>query len=162
MFPMRFRYLLKNKLFITIMIASAAGLLSWAIESHLLITLTPSLSHRVYIMGRVKEVKRDDYVVFSLKGDRFAKDDDKLLKRVSCAEGDALKTVGKGYFCNGTLLGTAKDFSLKGEKLRNFVYDGVIGRGLLFVTGEHKDSYDSRYFGFISRDQVTAKAYPVW
>ena len=144
------------------MIASAAGLLSWAIESHLLITLTPSLYHRVYIMGRAREVKRDDYVVFSLKGDRFAKDDDKLLKRVSCAEGDALKTVGKGYFCNGALLGTAKDFSLKGEKLKNFVYDGVVERGLLFVTGEHKDSYDSRYFGFIRRDQVTAKAYPVW
>ncbi|MCR4286833.1 MAG: S26 family signal peptidase, partial [Deltaproteobacteria bacterium] len=33
---------------------------------------------------------------------------------------------------------------------------------LLFVTGEHKDSYDSRYFGFIRRDQVMAKAYPVW
>lgn len=144
------------------MVAVSVGLMAWFIESHLLFTLTPSLSHRVYIMVRAKEVGKNDYVVFSLKGDWLAKDNDKLLKRVSCAEGDALKTVGKDYFCNGILLGTAKDISMKGEKLKNFVYDGVVGRGLLFVTGEHKDSYDSRYFGFIHKDQVTAKAYPLW
>jgi len=144
------------------MVAVAGGLIAWFIESHLLFTLTPSLSHRVYLMGRAKEVGKNDYVVFSLKGDRLAKDNDKLLKRVSCAEGDTLKTVGKEYFCNGVSLGTAKDFSLKGERLKNFIYEGVIGRGLLFVTGDHKDSYDSRYFGFIRKDQVTAKAYPLW
>ena len=144
------------------MVAVAVGLIAWSIESHLLFTLTPSLSHRVYLMRKAKEVGKNDYVVFSLKGDRVAKDKDKLLKRVSCAEGDTLKTVGKEYLCNGVFLGMAKDFSLKGERLKNFVYDGVMGRGLLFVTGDHKDSYDSRYFGFIHKDQVTAKAYPLW
>lgn len=144
------------------MVAVAGGLMAWFIENHLLFTLTPSLSHRVYLMGRAKEVGKNDYVVFSMKGDSFAKDNDKLLKKVSCAEGDTLKTVGKEYLCNGLFLGTAKDFSLKGVRLKNFVYDGVMGRGLLFVTGDHKDSYDSRYFGFIHKDQVTAKAYPLW
>lgn len=144
------------------MVAVAVGLIAWSIESHLLFTLTPSLSHRVYLMERTKEVGKNDYVVFSLKGDRVAKDKDTLLKRVSCAEGDTIKIVGKEYLCNGLSLGTAKDLSLKGERLENFVYEGVIGRGLLFVTGDHKDSYDSRYFGFIRKDQVTAKAYPLW
>ena len=51
---------------------------------------------------------------------------------------------------------------MKGDRLENFVYEGVIGKGLLFVTGDHKDSYDSRYFGFINREQVTAKAFPLW
>jgi|SRR3989304_6801053 len=159
---MRLQSILRNKRVLTVMVAVAGGLIAWFIESHLLFTLTPSLSHRVYLMGRAKEVGKNDYVVFSLKGDRLAKDNDKLLKRVSCAEGDTLKTVGKEYFCNGVSLGTAKDFSLKGERLKNFIYEGVIGRGLLFVTGDHKDSYDSRYFGFIRKDQVTAKAYPLW
>ncbi|MCR4314132.1 MAG: S26 family signal peptidase [Candidatus Uhrbacteria bacterium] len=144
------------------MVAVAVGLIAWSIESHLLITLTPSLSHRVYLMERTKEVGKNDYVVFSLKGDIVAKDNDKLLKKVSCAGGDTLKIAGKEYFCNGVSLGTAKDFSLKGNRLDNFVYEGAIGRGLLFVTGDHKDSYDSRYFGFIHKDQVTAKAYPLW
>lgn len=144
------------------MVAVGVGLMAWFIESHILFTLTPSLSHRVYIMGMAKEVGKNDYVVFSLKGDRLAKDNDKLLKRVSCSEGDVLKTIGKEYFCNGVSLGTAKDFSLKGERLKNFVYEGVIGRGLIFVTGDHKDSYDSRYFGFIYKDHVIAKAYPLW
>lgn len=154
--------ILKNKRVLTVLVAVAWGLMAWFIESHLLFTLTPSLSHRVYLMGKAKEVGKNDYVVFSLKGDRLAKNNDKLLKMVSCAEGDTLKTVGKEYFCNGVSLGTAKDFSLKGEKLENFIYEGSIARGLLFVTGDHKDSYDSRYFGFIHKDQVTAKAYPLW
>lgn len=159
---MRFHSIQRNKRVLAVMVAVAVGLIAWSIESHLLFTLTPSLSHRVYLMERTKEVGKNDYVVFSLKGDRVAKDKDKLLKRVSCAEGDTIKIVGKEYLCNGLSLGTAKDLSLKGERLENFVYEGVIGRGLLFVTGDHKDSYDSRYFGFIRKDQVTAKAYPLW
>ena len=113
---MRFHYLPRNKRVLTIMVAVVMGLTAWFIESHLLFTLTPSLSHRVYFMGKAKEVGKNDYVVFSLKGDRVAKDKDKLLKRVSCAEGDVLKlkTYGKEYFCNAEFLGTAKDFSLKG------------------------------------------------
>ncbi|CAG0942711.1 signal peptidase I [Candidatus Brocadiaceae bacterium] len=159
---MRFHSIQRNKRVLAVMVAVAMGLIAWSIENQLLFTLTPSLSHRVYLMERTKEVGKNDYVVFSLKGDRLAKDKDKLLKRVSCTEGDVLKTTGREYFCNGSSLGTAKDFSLKGERLKNFVYDGVMGRGLLFVTGDHKDSYDSRYFGFIHKDQVTAKAYPLW
>lgn len=159
---MRFQGILKNERVSILVIAVISGLAAWFSESHLLFTITPSLAHRVYLMGTAKEVGKNDYVVFSLKGDRVANDKDKLLKRVSCAEGDVLKTAGKEYHCNGLFLGTAKDFSLKGERLQNFAYDGVVGRGLLFVTGDHKDSYDSRYFGFIHKDQVTAKAYPLW
>lgn len=158
---MRFQSILRNERVLTVLVAVAGGLMAWFIESHLLFTLTPSLSHRVYLMGKAKEIGKNDYVVFSLKGDRVANDKDKLLKRVSCAEGDVLKTAGKEYFCNGRSLGTAKDFSLKGERLENFVYNGVIGKNHLFVTGDHKDSYDSRYFGFIHKDQVVAKAYPL-
>lgn len=159
---MRFQSILRNKRVLAVMVAVAVGLIAWSIESHLLFTLTPSLFHRVYLMRSDTEVGMNDYVVFSLKGDRFANDKDKLLKRVSCAGGDTLKIAGKEYFCNGVSLGTAKDFSLKGERLKNFVYEGVIGRGLIFVTGDHKDSYDSRYFGFIYKDHVIAKAYPLW
>lgn len=159
---MRFQGILKNKLLLILVIAVISGLVAWFIERHLLFTLTPSLSHRVYLMVRAKEVGKNDYVVFSLKGDRFAKDNDKLLKRVGCAAGDVLRTAGKEYFCNDVFLGKAKDFSLKGDRLPNFNYNGVIGSGFIFVIGDHKDSYDSKYFGFIHKDQVIAKAYPLW
>lgn len=159
---MRFQGILKNKRISILVIAVIAGLVAWFIESHLLFTLTPSISHRVYLMGKAKEVGKNDYVVFSLKGDRFAKDNDKLLKRVGCAQGDILRTAGKEYFCNDVSLGKAKDFSLKGDRLSNLNYNGIIGSGFIFVIGDHKDSYDSRYFGFIQKGQVIAKAYPLW
>lgn len=159
---MRFQSILKNKKVLMVIVAVVGGLTAWFVESHLLFTLTPSLSHRVYLTGKANEVGNNDYVIFSLKGDRFAKDNDKLLKRVGCADGDTLETDGKEYFCNDVSIGKAKDFSLKGERLSNFVYNGVIGSGFLFVIGDHKDSYDSRYFGFIHKGQVMAKAYPLW
>ena len=159
---MRFQGILKNKRISLLVIAVISGLVAWLMESHLLFSLTPSLSHRVYLMKMAKEVGKNDYVVFSLKGDRFAKDNDKLLKKVGCAEGEVLRTDGKEYFCNDVSLGKAKDFSLGGDRLVNFIYNGVIGSGFLFVIGDHKDSYDSRYFGFIHKGQVIAKAYPLW
>jgi len=159
---MRFQSILKNKKVLMVIAAVVGGLTAWFVESNLLFTLTPSLSHRVYLMGKANEVGKNDYVVFSMKGDRFAQDSDKLLKRVGCAEGDILRTAGKEYFCNDISLGKAKDFSLKGDRLPNFNYNGVIGSGFIFVIGDHRDSYDSRYFGFIQKGQVIAKAYPLW
>lgn len=159
---MRFHSFQRNKRVLAVIVAVVGGLTAWFVESHLLFTLTPSLSHRVYLTGKANEVGKNDYVVFSMKGDRFAKDSDKLLKRVGCAEGDILRTAGKEYFCNDLSLGKAKDFSSKGDRLSNFIYTGVIGSGFIFAIGDHKDSYDSRYFGFIHKGQVIAKAYPLW
>jgi signal peptidase I/conjugal transfer pilin signal peptidase TrbI len=28
--------------------------------------------------------------------------------------------------------------------------------------GQHKDSYDSRYFGFVDKNRILAKAYPIF
>jgi signal peptidase I/conjugal transfer pilin signal peptidase TrbI len=32
----------------------------------------------------------------------------------------------------------------------------------MFVMGEHKDSYDSRYFGFVDKSRILARAYPIF
>jgi signal peptidase I/conjugal transfer pilin signal peptidase TrbI len=76
--------------------------------------------------------------------------------------GDHLKTLDRLYYCNGEFLGWAKEYSLKGERVENFVYDGVVPTGNIFVMGEHKDSFDSRYFGFIEAMDVAAIGHPVY
>ena len=99
--------------------------------------------------------------MFKLHNDKYAKEDDKILKEVVCTEGDMLTvTKDKRYFCNGEFITKAKDYTQRGDKLNNFVFNGVIGKGDYFVIGHHKDSYDSKYFGFINREQMLVRAQP--
>ena len=131
------------------------------------VTLTPSLKHRVYWLVRNPErVVRGDYVLFrhreltSLVGMKKSED---VLKIVGCNEGELLTVdCQKRFYCNGDYLVRAKDVSLKGEPLRHFAFNGPVPAGFMFVMGQHRDSYDSRYFGFVEKSRIKAKAYPLF
>lgn len=131
------------------------------------VTLTPSLKHRIYWLTRNPDkVVRGDYVLFHHK--EFAtkvgmKKSEEMLKVIGCNEGDQLTVdAEKKFYCNGEYLVRAKDISLKGEPLQHFVFNGQIPKGVMFVMGQHKDSYDSRYFGFVDKNRILAKAYPIF
>ena len=131
------------------------------------VTLTPSLKHRIYWLTRNPDkVVMGDYVLFHHKELAVKvgmKKSEEMLKIIGCNEGDQL-TIDeeKKFYCNGEYLVRAKDFSLKGEPLQHFVFNGPIPKGVMFVMGQHKDSYDSRYFGFVDKSRILAKAYPIF
>ena len=131
------------------------------------VTLTPSLKHRIYWLTRNPDkVVRGDYILFhhkELAAKVGMKKSEEMLKVIGCNEGDQL-TVDeeKKFYCNGEYLVRAKDISLKGEPLQHFVFNGQIPKGVMFVMGQHKDSYDSRYFGFVEKNRILAKAYPIF
>ncbi|OPY66947.1 MAG: Peptidase S26 [Syntrophorhabdus sp. PtaU1.Bin050] len=163
--------------------AFAFGLL---IPGRFSVTTTPSLTHRIYLISRIsdaREIKKGSYLLFSMahtyanngqareavrrataglkKGYRVTTSIP-VMKMARCMPGDHLKTLDRLYYCNGEFLGWAKEYSLKGERVENFVYDGVVPTGNIFVMGEHKDSFDSRYFGFIEAMDVAAIGHPVY
>ncbi len=157
------RSLSRKKLFIYIGVAALifAGAV---IPGHISVTLSSSLTYRVFYLDRGPlKAKKGDYVFFT-KSHRLLHDGKlfNVIKKVACVEGDIFQNRGRDYYCNGEYLGSAKEKSLKGEKLDNFLYDGIVPKGDLVVWGEHKDSLDTRYFGFLSRKQVKAIAIPVW
>lgn len=137
------------------------------IPSRFSVSLTPSLDHRVFYLDRspdLCDIKKYDYVLFTLSS-RHINDGKpvKAIKQVACDEGEILKVTGNDYFCNDNeYIGKAKDYSLKGEKLEKFLYNGKIPEGYVFVSGRHKDSFDSRYYGFMKKKDITAIAYPLW
>ena len=131
------------------------------------VTLTPSLKHRIYWLIRNPDrVVRGDYVLFRHKelSDRMEmKKSEDVMKILGCNEGDLLTVdAEKKFYCDGEYLVRAKDISLKGEPLQHFVFNGQIPKGVMFVMGQHKDSYDSRYFGFVDKSRIMAKAYPIF
>lgn len=126
--------------------------------------LPPSLSHKLFWVDRdTWKISRGDYVIYSHSdkntGDRALQ----MVKEVVCDEGDILVVdSAKRYFCNGVYLGKAKDRALNGSTLGYFVWNGPVPSGMLLPMGEHKDSYDGRYYGFVKKTAVLYKAHPVF
>ncbi len=138
---------------------------AWFVHRRITVTLTPSLGHSLFYLEDKSgdDIRTGDYVMFRLddeitRGLRF----DSVTKEVVCAGGERLSVVARDYYCNGSYLGRAKETSLKGEKVMNFTFNGIIPAGALFVMGRSKDSYDSRYFGFVRVKDVEKIAYPLF
>jgi len=147
-----------------ILVAFVVGLI---IPSKLAITKTPSLKHRVYYISKISAkdtIKRNNYVLFKMKENRYVENEGNLdvMKIAVCVTGDTLTESNRDYYCNGVYLGHAKEQSLKGQKVDNFKFNGLIPPDNIFVMGQHKDSFDSRYYGFVERKDVKAITYPIF
>jgi len=137
-----------------------------AIPGRLMVTTTPSLSHRVFYkraIGPEELPKKDDYVVVHASSEYISDGEPfDMTKRVACVPGEELRVEGRRYFCDGEHLGEAKERSLKGEPLKNFVFNGKVPSGMLFLIGDGRDSFDSRYLGFVKVDDVKTIVYPIF
>ena len=117
-------------------------------ERNILVTVSASVEHRWF--WRTSELPaRGDYATFMLQHPLAGERPVRLTKRLACWSGDVLSINDREYFCNGKLLGVAKQTGLNGEALPQFVYQGQIPDGKAFALGAHKDSFDSRYWGFV-------------
>jgi signal peptidase I len=164
----------KYKIFIVIILIVIAGA---AIPNYFAVTTTPSLNKRIFFIIKSKQIeklKTGDYVMFSLlkskpesdlppKLVRMIKDDgeDSQIKKIGCAAGEELKNIGNEFYCKNKLIAKAKEYSLGGERLKKFEFSGKIPKGNMFLVGDHVDSYDSRYFGFIKAKDIIAMLYPL-
>ncbi|HUN54934.1 MAG TPA: S26 family signal peptidase [Smithella sp.] len=72
-----------------------------------------------------------------------------------------LKNIGNVYYFKNELVARAKDYSLGEERLKKFEFSGKIPEGNMFLIGDHVDSYDSRYFGFIKTKDIIATLHPL-
>ena len=133
-------------------------------------SLSPSLGYKLFWLTPVKsgqEIQPGDYVLFpapkvysQLAGINLP-DSAKAMKRVKCKDGQTLTVQGRNFFCDNIFIGQAKEKTISGKPLTLFVFNGVIPDGKLFVMGNHRDSYDSRYMGFIDRNSVEAIGTPL-
>ena len=151
---------------IGVFVIVAGAFVGASIPGKVMVTTSPSLSHRVFYKRAISPEdipQKGDYVIAhaSSKYIDGGKTFD-MAKRVACVSGEELRVRGRRYFCDGAYLGKAKERSLKGEPLNNFVFNGKIPAGKLFVLGDSKDSFDSRYLGFVKVDDVKAIVYPVF
>ena len=151
---------------ISVFVIVAGAFAGASIPGKVMVTTSPSLSHRVFYKKALgpKDIPRKGDYVIAHASSRYI-DGGKpfdMTKRVACVPGEMLRVQGRSYFCGGKYLGEAKERSLKSVPLENFVFNGKIAPGRLFVLGDSKDSFDSRYLGFVRVDDVKAIVYPIF
>lgn len=124
---------------------------------------SPSVNARYVFVYKLKNnFKKNDLIVFKFKGSSYYEKDFPMVKYVKCLPGEYLQVKGLDFYCNGEFIGTAKTKDSKGFPVEPFVYNDVIPDNHYFVMGIHKDSYDSRYWGFVEKESVIGKAYKIF
>lgn len=139
------------------------ALVGFKIPEYIMVSLTPSLDHRIFLYDRsfeTSEIKAGAYIVFDLKTE-LVPDSVQVVKRVACDEGQEFHTVERDFYCDGIYLGTAKTNTLDGREHTIFKHAGKVPVNHVFCMGDHYDSYDGRYYGFIDKDAVKALVHPL-
>jgi conjugal transfer pilin signal peptidase TrbI len=156
-----------------IILSLTVGALGWWLPGRVNVVVSDSLSHRVFlIFSAPAKIKIGDYLVFKYDNghrylDRFIlkslSDHNMLTKQVGCTPGDTLTVDDERRFsCNGNPLGQALRTDSRGDVLPLFVFNGVVPQGRYFMIGSNPRSFDSKYFGFVKKNEIFYKAYPIW
>lgn len=127
---------------------------------------TVSLPQSVFWIHKNEQPTKGDYVAFEVptEAKKHFKDPKAILAKIVVGvEGDRVTVKDRLVSVNGTVVGLAKEKSLKGEPLEP-IKEQIVGAGQLYVMGLHKDSLDSRYsmVGLVSKSSVVGKAFPLW
>ncbi len=149
------------KMFIMAFILVSSGTI---LVERLAVTMTPSVGYHLFVLNKGAAIfNRGDYVFVEGLVTPFINDGEEfnIIKPIACAPGDHLENRDRHFFCNGKPVAIAKKKSLDGKLLTHFTFNGAVPKGMYFISSGHKDGYDSRYFGFISKERISARAYPV-
>lgn len=123
------------------------------------------LPYRVFLVSRRdRAVGRGDYVGFLADGrvQPFFAPGQLMVKQVVGVEGDRVTVSGGEVLVNGVPRGTLVLAATLGQPPARFGRDERVPPGAYWVMGTAPNSFDSRYWGYLGREQVVGRAYPLW
>ena len=122
------------------------------------------LDGHVYVIRKNTFTDKDIYVAF-LADKRFPPyvDEGKIVfKKIVGRAGDQVETIDRKIYLNGEYICEAREKDSKGRPIGHFDYTGQIPENCYFVMGSHPISFDSRYYGFVTKNQIVGGGNPVW
>lgn len=151
-----------------------AGILiaSKALSQKIMFQITPSLPKGIYRIDAPSHIDTGMLCVFSIplnvhgmmrsrgwlpKNLRFY-----LMKPVVAKHGDIIEVSDKGLFVNGRYLGPVKHHDSQGLSLPHSYGKCILKAGEFFVASTYPNSFDSRYFGKIRKDDIRWVAHPLY
>ena len=154
------------------LICLSAVLIGAWLPGRIVVSISPSLAHRIFfkVGFTLDRIQDGDYFAFKIdaKEDQFIRKglkekNDIALKRVGCLPGQQLiyDTLGR-FVCDGQELGFALDKDSQGHTLPTFRFNGMVPADSYFMVGSNPRSFDSRYIGFLHGKDFLFKALPLW
>jgi len=111
---------------------------------------------------RFKEPQRGDVVVFKPP----VSPDDEYIKRIIGLPGEVISIKDGSFYVNGELLDEKYipgEITTKGKAFLPNNSEKTVPNGSYFVAGDNREaSSDSRYWGFVTKDKITGKAWFIY
>jgi len=153
-----------NKLKIMIVMIAILMLMTALFFNYFFISKDISLPYTLWLKGVSRaEYKKNSYVMAKTNDPRLTTYD-YIIKNISCISGERLTVKKEEVFCNDIYIGEILDRDKRGKELKSFMDSGteiIVPTGYYFLSGSHKRSYDSRYFGLVSGKDIMLTVYPI-
>ncbi|TCD46910.1 conjugative transfer signal peptidase TraF [Chlorobium sp. N1] len=138
-------------------------------EKKLIYNYTDSLPHGFYMIEN-ELVRKGSLIAFHpakkiqrMMTERgYLREGGYLMKFVAAEPGDSVCTRQGKLQINGEDFGRILETDRKGKRLPAYRYNGRLEEGYLVAIKGKEDSFDSRYFGPISKESVIGIARPLW
>ena len=136
------------------------GFLVYDIPARITITTTNSVKYRAFWTSPPdsEPLKRGMYVrsvkfidVRGYKAKQY-----RIVKKIGCMSGEKLFEKNGSYYCNDIL------FCKSLPEKENFHFAGAIPDESVFLVGDSRTSYDSRYFGLAKTGEIDALLKPIF
>lgn len=130
------------------------------IKQNVILNITPSIRLGIYLLDdydHKKELHKGTVVLF--QAPKLATKNriyyNPLLKKIVATFEDKVEIKNSKLFINGKYRGKVAEMDSFGNKI-NMLPEGIytIFPGEYFVLGEHPNSYDSRYFGALTKEEI--------
>lgn len=123
----------------------------------------PELHLALLVHIKPESVAHGDYVFWKAYGPLSYVKEDFVLKKVAGLPGDKLQISNQQVFINGAIV--ANGFGnaiLYAKKPKEFEKEEVIPAAHYFVIGTNVLSNDSRYWGYLPKEQIVGKGYRIY
>lgn len=123
------------------------------------------LQWRVFVIDKHDTViERGEIFAFRSESmDPYFKDGSQVIKVVDGVPGDRVKVTQDKVSVNDVVVGKGLLLSKKLKKPKSrYVRDEIVPEGKYWFMGRSEDSFDSRYWGYVSKSNVIGRAYPIW
>lgn len=85
-----------------------------------------------------------------------------FTKKIGCSQGEQLKTIDNQFFCNDKFIGVAALKDGVGNELEVKNYNEIVPSGKYFMIGTNPKSFDSKYYGYVDKNDILGVTYGIF
>jgi len=136
----------------------------WLLYNH-----TPSVPPGWYVrsadeiaLGALVTVRAQDVAPGYAAARHFTDAGDRFIKRIAANDGDSVCTEGDAILINGRTVAHRATHDSQGRALPHWSGCRTLSSNEIFLMGDTPDSFDSRYFGPVSADDIEGVSRPIF